>query len=88
MLLPQDRAAGESEQVLNLPVISGLETAGDSLWLGMEVREPALMESLAMRVRVMVVEFNAQGLANTLWAFAKIEVRELAPMESLAMRVR
>ena len=30
------------EQVLNLPVISGLETAGDSLWLGMEVRDPAL----------------------------------------------
>ena len=42
VLLPQDRAAGEPEQVLNLPVISGLETAGDSLWLGMEVRDPAL----------------------------------------------
>ena len=42
VLLPQDRAAGEPEQVLNLPVISGLETEGDSLWLGMEVRDPAL----------------------------------------------
>ena len=42
VLLPQDRAAGEPEQVLNLPVISGLESAGDSLWLGMEVRDPAL----------------------------------------------
>ena len=42
VLLPQDRAAGEPEQVLNLPVISGLETEGDSLWLGMEVQDPAL----------------------------------------------
>ena len=37
---------GEPEQVLNLPVISGLEAAGDSLWLGMEMRDPALMALL------------------------------------------
>ena len=32
VLLPQDRAAGEPEQVLNLPVISGLETGCGWVW--------------------------------------------------------
>jgi cell division septal protein FtsQ len=46
VLLPVNRAAGESADVLNLPVIAGLSTAGDSLWLGMAVPDSSLMAML------------------------------------------
>ena len=46
VLLPVNRAAGESTDVLKLPVITGLSTAGDSLWLGMVVPDPSLMAML------------------------------------------
>ena len=46
VLLPKDRAAGEPEQVLNLPVISGIDSSGDSLWLGMDMRDRVLTDLL------------------------------------------
>ena len=41
-----------------------------------------------MRVQAMVGEFNAQELANTVWAFAKLEMKEEALMKALSNRVR
>ena len=38
------------------------------------------------RVREIIGEFSAQGLANTVWAFATLEVKDVGLMEAVARR--
>ena len=44
------------------------------------------MKAVERRVREILGEFDAQGLANTVWAFAKLEMKEEALMKAVARR--
>ena len=52
----------------------------------MEMKEEALMKAVARRQLDILGEFNAQNLANTVWAFAKLRVKHAELLRAVASR--